>query len=356
MMSVSQQSRLVLEDGTVFNGRPFGFPGPIAGEVVFNTGMVGYPEALTDPSYRGQLLVLTYPLIGNYGVPSTTGEYGLPLPFESDRIQISGLIVSEASAEYSHWTAARSFTQWLHDGRIPALMGVDTRALTKHLRAAGSMPGKIVGADDVPFIDPNDSNLVSEVSVREPVVYPGGATRIVVIDCGCKASIIRSLLARSVTVVRVPWDYDFFDEDFDGVLVSNGPGDPSQCGPTIAHVERAIDENRPVFGICLGHQILARAAGASTYKLKFGHRSQNQPCLEEGTKRCYITSQNHGYAVDAQTLPAGWDPWFTNANDGTSEGLRHRSGRFMSVQFHPEAAPGPGDTQHLFDTFLGLVQ
>lgn len=355
-MNATNAARLVLEDGVTYEGRPFGFPGFVAGEVVFNTGMVGYLEALTDPSYKGQILVLTYPLIGNYGVPQMRREQMLPIPFESDRIQVRGLIVSEASLEYSHWAATRSFAQWLYDENIPALMGVDTRALTKRLRTAGSMLGKIVGGEDIPFEDPNQSNLVSRVSVQEPIVYSGGRTRIVLVDCGCKASIVRSLLVRGVTVIRVPWDYDFLDEDFDGVVVSNGPGDPRRCGPTIRHVRRAIEQHRPVFGICLGHQILALAAGANTYKLKFGHRSQNQPCLEEGTKRCYITSQNHGYAVDTRTLPPAWEPWFTNANDGTSEGLRHRTGPFMSVQFHPEAAPGPVDTRYLFDTFLGLVQ
>jgi carbamoyl-phosphate synthase small subunit len=347
---------LVLEDQAVFTGRPFGFPGSVAGEVVFNTGMVGYLETLTDPSYRGQIVVLTYPLIGNYGVPKPGRDRELPSPFESDRIQVSGLIVSEASQEFSHWSASTSFSDWLRRERIPALMGVDTRALTKRLRTAGTMLGKIVSDGDVPFEDPNEANLVSSVSVKAPIVYPGGPTRVVLVDCGCKASIVRSLLARGVTVVRVPWDYDFLDEPFDGVVVSNGPGDPRQCGATIANVRRALDANRPVFGICLGHQILALAAGAQTYKLKFGHRSQNQPCLEAGTKRCYITSQNHGYAVDTETLPHDWEPWFTNANDGTSEGLRHRSGRFMSVQFHPEAAPGPVDTRYLFDAFLGLIQ
>jgi carbamoyl-phosphate synthase small subunit len=348
--------RLVLEDGTTFCGRPFGFPRPVAGEVVFNTGMVGYLETLTDPSYRGQILVLTYPLIGNYGVPGERGDGSLLAPFESNRIQVSGLIVSEASMEYSHWTASRSFAQWLRDERVPALMGVDTRALTKRLRSAGTMLGKIVGDEDIAFDDPNASNLVAQASVEKPVVYEGGATRVVLVDCGCKASIVRSLLSRGVTLIRVPWDYDFLQEDFDAVVISNGPGDPRQCGPTVRTVARALEQDRPILGICLGHQILALAAGASTYKLKFGHRSQNQPCLEQHTKRCYITSQNHGYAVDADSLPADWEPWFTNANDGTSEGLRHRTAPFMSVQFHPEAAPGPVDTQYLFDRFLGLIQ
>jgi carbamoyl-phosphate synthase small subunit len=351
------RATLVLEDGFSCDGQTLGAPMSAAGEVVFNTGMVGYPEALTDPSYRGQILVLTYPLIGNYGVPDVSPGALLPLPFESDRIQVAGVIVSEAASAYSHWSSTRTFGQWLSDERIPAVVGVDTRALTKRLRSDGSMLGKIVVADrDVQFEDPNLTNLASQVSVASPIVYPGGSTRILLVDCGCKASIIKSLLSRGVTVIRVPWDYDFQNEAYDGIVISNGPGDPQLCGPTIASVKRALEQDRPIFGICLGNQILALAAGAHTYKLKFGHRSQNQPCLEEGTKRCYITSQNHGYAVDSETLPDGWTPWFTNANDGTNEGLRHTSRPFMSVQFHPEAAPGPVDTQHLFDQFLGLLR
>jgi carbamoyl-phosphate synthase small subunit len=348
--------QLLLQDGSAFAGRVFGFPKSMAGEVVFNTGMVGYPEALTDPSYRGQILVLTYPLIGNYGVPSR-GHGSDPMgSLESERVQIAGLIVSEESRHVSHWSAAHSLGQWLYQAGVPALAGIDTRALTKRLRDHGSMLGKLlVGAEDIAFHDPNAANLVAQVSVPAPVVYPAGPTRVVVVDCGCKQSIIRSLLARNISVLRVPWDYDFVEEECDGVLISNGPGDPTQCVPTIAHIRRAMALDIPIFGICLGHQLLALAAGADTYKLKFGHRSQNQPCLEVGTRRCYITSQNHGYAVDDATLPPDWEAWFINANDGTNEGIRHRVSPFMSVQFHPEAAPGPVDTNYLFDTFIGML-
>ena len=354
MRVTTNTGQLVLEDGSIFEGRAFGFPKAISGEVVFNTGMVGYPEALTDPSYRGQILVLTYPLIGNYGVPGNGDS--LDIAFESNRIQIAGLIVSEVSLKHNHWNATRSLEQWLYEQRVPGLSGMDTRMLTKHLREKGSMLGKLlVDAEDVEYHDPNQVNLLSQVSVQKPVIYPGGKKRIVVVDCGCKNSIIRSLLARGVTVIRVPWDYDFLGEDFDGVVISNGPGDPRTCQETVTLIKKVIEQNRPIFGICLGHQILALAAGADTYKLKFGHRSQNQPCTEVGTKRCYITSQNHGYAVDSQTLTNGWEPWFINANDGSNEGLRHRSRPFMSVQFHPEAAPGPVDTNFLFDEFLGIL-
>lgn len=356
MKTDTTSSLLLLEDGSVFAGRAFGFPQPVAGEVVFNTGMVGYPEALTDPSYRGQILVLTYPLIGNYGVPAQDPVDGLDRAFESDRIQIAGLIVSEASVHYSHWSAAGSLAQWLYGQRVPALSGIDTRALTKRLREKGTMLGKIlVGEKEIEFHDPNRENLVASVSIQQPVVYPGGRRRVVVVDCGCKHSIIRSLLARDVAVLRVPWDYDFLGESFDGVVISNGPGDPKMCRETIAHVRRAMEKNYPIFGICLGHQILALAAGGETYKLKFGHRSQNQPCIQEGTERCYITSQNHGYAVDGRALPEGWVAWFTNANDRSNEGIRHRTRPFMSVQFHPEAAPGPVDTSDLFDEFVRLM-
>jgi len=350
------KSRLTLEDGSVFEGRSFGFPQSVSGEVVFNTGMVGYPETLTDPSYKGQILVTTYPLIGNYGVSSDHPVDEIGSPFESDKLQISGLVVSEVSADHNHWNATRSLPQWLVEQGVPALWGIDTRSLTKRLREKGSMLGKILmDENDVELYDPNRDNLIAQVSLNRPVVYAGGKHRIVVIDGGCKNSILRSLLARGVTVIRVPWDYDFLAEKFDAVLVSNGPGDPKACEKMVAQVRRAMERDHPIFGVCLGHQILALAAGGNTYKLKYGHRSQNQPCKEVGTNRCYITSQNHGYAVDTETLPAGWEPWFTNANDGTNEGLRHRTRPFLSVQFHPEAAPGPVDTNFLFDEFLNLI-
>ena len=357
MQDTSQlSSRLVLEDGTEFKGKPFGYASSIAGEVVFNTGMVGYPEALTDPSYSGQILTLTYPLIGNYGIPAERRVKNLDTAFESDRVQIAGLIVSEFPADHHHWSATRSLNQWLFEQRVPALAGIDTRCLTKLLRDHGSMLGKILlGEDELSFRNPNEENLVARVSVPEPIVYAGGKKRVVVVDGGCKHSILRSLMARGATVIRVPWDYDFLDEKFDGILISNGPGNPKMCSRTIDHIERAMSLGKPIFGLCLGHQLLALAAGADTYKLKFGHRGQNQPCSAVGTKRCYITSQNHGYAVNGDKLPQGWEPWFANSNDGSNEGIRHRSRPFMSVQFHPEAAPGPVDTNFLFDQFVDLL-
>ena len=348
---------LVLEDGSVFEGRAFGSPINTAGEVVFNTGMVGYPETLTDPSYRGQILVLTYPLIGNYGVPAANLQDGIDYAFESEKIQISGLIVSEVSSEHNHWNSTKSLQQWLRENNIPAIEGIDTRALTKRLREKGSMLGRLsLNGYENPFYDPNEDNLAKEVSVDSPRIIGNGPKRVVLIDCGCKNSILSNLLKRNVTVIRVPWDYDFLDEKYDGILISNGPGNPKMCVQTISNVQRALEKQRPVFGICLGNQILSLAAGADTYKLKFGHRSQNQPCIKVGTKQCFITSQNHGYAVDQQTLPSGWIPWFENANDATNEGIRHRNYPFFSIQFHPEAAPGPMDTDFLFDEFIGCMR
>ncbi len=346
---------LVLEDGSAFEGRCFGSPKAVSGEVVFNTGAVGYPESLTDPSYKGQILVLTYPLIGNYGVPSADPD-ALESAFESDRIHIQGFVVSQYSRYYSHWSAAKDLAAWLREHDVPALDGVDTRMVTKRLREKGSMLGKILLSEEsLDFYDPNREKLVSQVSVRRPILYERGKKRLVVVDCGCKNNIIRSLLSRDITVIRVPWDWEFFDQDFDGVVISNGPGDPNLCEKTILAITRAIEQGCPILGICLGHQILALAAGARTYKLKFGHRSQNQPCIETGSQRCYMTSQNHGYAVASDTLPEDWETWFVNANDGTNEGIRHRSKPFMSVQFHPEAAPGPLDTGYVFNEFLSLL-
>jgi carbamoyl-phosphate synthase small subunit len=342
-----RSATLVLEDGTRYRGRLHGFARSVSGEVVFNTGMVGYTEALTDPSYRGQIMVLTYPLVGNYGVPEH---------FESSKIQATALVVSELALEYSHSSALKSLPQWLMDEGIPCLAGIDTRALTKRLRTKGCMLGKVViGDEDVPFYDPNCENLVAAVSNGVRTAYLGERKKIIVVDCGAKGSIVEELRARGATVIRVPWDYDFLQEDFDALFISNGPGDPTACKETIANLRRALELGKPVMGICLGHQLMALAAGASTYKLKFGHRGHNQPCIEEGTGRCYITSQNHGFAVDESTLPAGWHPWFKNANDGSNEGMRHGSKPFMSVQFHPEAAPGPVDSRYLFDQFMSLI-
>jgi carbamoyl-phosphate synthase small subunit len=356
-MGLQKLSKLVLEDGSIFSGESFGSRRAIAGEVVFNTGMVGYPESLTDPSYKGQILVLTYPLIGNYGVPGDEKENDLLKYFESDTIQVEGLIVANYSQEYSHWNAKKSLSDWMKQCDVPALTGIDTRQVTKKLRKKGTLLGKIIhGREKLSFHDPNKQNLAAVVSIKEPVIYTKGERKILLVDCGAKNSIIRAFLKRNFTVVRVPWDYDFSNEDADGIVLSNGPGDPKKCKETIAHVKTALSKNIPILGICLGSQILALAAGANTYKLKYGHRSQNQPCIEAGTNRCYITSQNHGYAVYADTLPQDWREWFSNGNDQTNEGIKHVSKPFFGAQFHPEASPGPDDTEFLFDLFVRAMK
>ncbi len=356
------KARLILQDGTVFHGNSFGADVSAPGEVVFNTGMVGYPESLTDPSYKGQILALTYPLIGNYGVPGNGRDSnGLPLNFESEKIQAEGLVVADYSSDYSHYTAAKSLSQWLKDEGKPAITGIDTRQLTKKLREKGVMLGKIVVGDgDVGFEDPNVRNLVADVSIREKAVYNnGGKRKVVLVDCGAKLNIIRSLVNRDCSVIRVPWDYNFIEDkeiDFDGIMISNGPGDPKMCISTIKNIAAAMKEERPIFGICLGNQLTALAAGGDTYKLKYGHRSQNQPCIDKTTGRCYITTQNHGYAVNMKTMPAGWEELFVNANDGTNEGLRHKNKPFFSAQFHPEATPGPVDADFLFEEFMKVMK
>jgi carbamoyl-phosphate synthase small subunit len=353
---------LCLEDGSVFKGYSFGYKKSVAGEVVFNTGMVGYPESLTDPSYHGQILVFTYPLIGNYGVPENEKDgFGLEKNFESSKIQVQGLIVSDYSEEHSHWNAKKSLSEWMQEFNIPGIYGIDTRELTKKLREKGTMLGKIVYDDlkkkeNIPFEDPNKRNLVKEVSIKKPMIYKKGKKRVVIVDCGTKNSIMRAFLQRDITVIRVPWDYDFLREKVDGVVVSNGPGDPKKCEETIDNVKKALSKNIPILGICLGSQILGLAAGANTYKLKFGHRSQNQPCVELGRKKCYITSQNHGYAVDTRTLSEDWREWFYNNNDLTNEGIIHISKPFFGTQFHPEASPGPDDTEFIFDMFVRAMK
>jgi carbamoyl-phosphate synthase small subunit len=356
-----QRCQLILKDGRVFRGFSFGAYIPVAGEVVFNTGMVGYPESLTDPSYAGQILTLTYPLIGNYGVPSDDrDEMGILRHFESDRVQITALITGDLSEQYSHHDAALSLPDWLSKHGIPGMTGIDTRALTKHIREHGVMPGKIVpddfNPDDIDFIDPNETDLVTSVTRNEISTYGDGDLHIVAIDCGIKNNIIREFVERKVKLTVVPSGHDFLDMDYDGLFLSNGPGNPERAGNVINYLSKALEDEHPIFGICLGTQILALAAGAKTFKLKFGHRAQNQPCIDIDTGRCYITSQNHGFAVETDTLPDGWRMWFKNINDGTCEGIIHESKPFMAVQFHPEATCGPTDTEFLFDSFLDLVR
>ncbi len=357
-MQARKEVQLILDDGSRFSGYSFGYENPVAGEVVFNTAMTGYPESLTDPSYSGQMMVLTYPLVGNYGVPPQTFEAnGLSTFLESEKIHAEAIIVSDYSENYSHWNAVESLGNWLKKEKIAGITGIDTRALTKLLREKGSMKGKIVFEDEneIDFVDPNLINQVARVSCREVITYGNGKKRVVLVDCGVKHNIIRCLLKRDVTVIRVPWDYDFNTIEYDGLFISNGPGDPDMCDITVGHIREAMKKEKPIFGICMGNQLLAKAGGAKTFKLKYGHRSHNQPVRLVGTNKCFITSQNHGYAVDNDTLSDDWEPLFLNMNDGTNEGIRHKRLPFFSAQFHPEAASGPTDTEFLFDTFIDKI-
>jgi carbamoyl-phosphate synthase small subunit len=361
-MSRRKRARLLLEDGAEFEGWSFGAPSGVEGEVVFTTGMSGYPQSLTDPSFFGQILVSTYPLVGNYGVPDDAVDAaGIPLHFESSRIWASGLVVSEACSLPSHHASVRSLPAWLESQGVPGIEGIDTRALTMRLRERGVMRGSILveGArGSWPKPETAASvHAVASVSRRESALYgAGGSPRVGLIDCGAKNNILRCLLSRGAEVLVLPWNASLEGLELDGIFLSNGPGDPKACTKTIATLRRVIAGplagETTVFGICLGAQLMALAAGADTYKLPYGHRGQNQPCVERGTGRCYITSQNHGYAVREESLPEGWEVWFSNGNDGTVEGIRSTTGPFSAVQFHPEGCPGPRDTEFLFEAFL----
>lgn len=354
---MDKQISLVLENGMEFKGYSFGYESPASGEVVFNTAMVGYPESLTDPSYSGQILTVTYPLVGNYGVPENKYINGISEFYESEKIQVSGLIISEYSHQYSHWNARKSLSEWLIENKVPGIYGIDTRELTKLIRENGSMKGKIVfnSPDEIDFIDPALENQVAKVSCKEVIRHGYGSKTVVLVDCGVKHNIIRCLLKRDVNIIQVPWNYDFNELEYDGLFISNGPGDPDHCQVTVNNIKKAMLKNKPIFGICMGNQLLAKAGGASTFKLKYGHRSHNQPVVMEGTNKCFITSQNHGYAVDTSTLGEEWETLFTNMNDGTNEGIRHKTKPFFSAQFHPEASSGPTDTEFLFDMFMDYM-
>ena len=359
---MNRKVTLRLEDGTEFHGTSFGYEKPVAGEVVFNTAMMGYPESLTDPSYAGQLMTLTFPLVGNYGVPPFTfEENGLPTFMESEKIHVRAIIVSDYSREFSHWNGVETLADWLKREQVPGITGIDTRQLTKVLREHGVMMGKILFddmPDEVPEADYAGVNFVDQVSCREVIKYNEGADKkVVLVDCGVNANILRCLICRGVEVIRVPWNYDFNELEFDGLFLANGPGDPETCEVTVQNIRRFLANPvvRPCMGICMGNQLLSKAAGARIYKLKYGHRSHNQPVRKVGTETCFITSQNHGYAVDSSSLPADWEPMFVNMNDGSNEGVRHKKNPWFSAQFHPEACSGPVDTEYMFDDFVKLL-
>jgi len=348
------KAKLILEDKTIINGKAFGARKSTAGEVVFSTAMTGYVEALTDPSYQGQILILTYPLIGNYGVLN-------PSFFQSKKIQVSGLIVTKHCLYPNHHKNQKSLSSWLRENSIPGISDIDTRALTQKIRRQGTILGKIqIGSQNLPFYDPDKDNLVAQVSSKKVKIYqsPQNKKTVCLINCGCKRAIITAFLKRQVNVITVPWNYNPLKENlppFNGVVFSNGPGNPKMARQVIAIAKQIIKAKIPTLGICLGHQILALAGGAKTYKLKFGHRSLNQPVKDLSTNRCFITSQNHGFAVDKKTLPKTWQIWFTNLNDGTCEGIKSQDGLFWGVQFHPEGHPGPEDTEFIFDEFIKKI-
>jgi len=366
----SGKAVLVLEDGSYFFGHGFGAVKKTSGEIVFSTSMVGYPEALTDPSYKGQILTLTYPLVGNYGVPTNDLELGVPRYFESESIKVTGLVIHELCKKPYHWACTKTLDQWLNDEDIPGICGIDTRKLAKRLRVKGVMLGilRVYKEGEEPEVEklmkevamvpnPNSTDLVRKVSIKAPVHHEVGGNKVaVLIDCGVKHGILRNLLKRRIDIVRVPYNFsaeEILEYKPSGVILSNGPGDPKKCMKTIECVQALVNEEIPTMGICLGTQILALALGGDTYKLNYGHRSQNQPVLDLETSRCYITTQNHGYAVSSDSLSeTDLEAWFINANDKTVEGIKHKSKPAFALQWHPEAAPGPYDTEFLFDKFL----
>ena len=352
----------------LFDGFSFGRvpQTPVVGEVVFNTGMVGYTETMTDPSYAGQLLCFTYPLIGNYGVPDyIPDENNILQNFESGKIQTKGIIANQISKNPSHYQDAKSLSAWMDEEGISGIEGVDTRELTLHLRETGVMMG-VIGKT---FAEAKHAlmnaqsysavNFCETVSTRESRVFGKNVKgKIALIDCGVKLNIVRNLVTRGFEVTVMPYATKFeqLDSLFSGVIMSNGPGDPKNCNAAVDLARSAIDEGLPILGICLGTQIIALSQGADTFKLKYGHRGQNKPCIDLQTGRCLVTSQNHGYSVSEDSLAkTKLAPWFVNADDRTLEGLIHTTKPCLSVQFHPEASPGPVDASYVFDAFAEKI-
>lgn len=368
----SKQAILLLEDGTFFVGKGFGSEVNVVGEAVFTTGMVGYPESMTDPSFAGQVLCFTYPLIGNYGVPrkDELDRFGLPVHFESESIKVSGIIVQEHCERPSHWASRARLSEWMQEEGIPGISDIDTRALVSNLRERGVMMAALANATDLPTrkelasmigkANRYDSiDFVKGVSTKTSYTYGPPGNTVVLIDCGLKLSIIRNILKRRYRVVRVPYNASYADVmayNPDGVVISNGPGDPTLCRDAIKTAGRLVDSEVPLLGICLGEQLIGLSQGVDTYKLKYGHRGQNKPVVDLTTGRGYVTSQNHGYAVDRQKLERShMKVWFMNADDGSVEGTTHERRPCIAVQFHPEASPGPYDTEFVFDDFVALM-
>lgn len=370
LASSLDRATFTIRDGPVFHGKSFGANTNISGEAVFTTSLVGYPESMTDPSYRGQLVVFTQPLIGNYGVPSSTArdEFNLLKYFESPHIQCIGIVVADVAMQYSHWTAVESLGEWCKREGVAAITGVDTRAIVTFLRERGSSLARVTigeeydADEDEAFMDPGAINLVHKVSTKQPFHVSAGANaeaHVAVIDCGVKENILRSLVSRGASATVFPYDYPIHKiaHHFDGIFISNGPGDPTHCTSTVYSLKKTMETyNGPIFGICLGHQLLALAAGAKTIKLKYGNRAHNIPALDLLTGQCHITSQNHGYAVDASTLPSYFKEYFINLNDQSNEGMIHESRPIFSTQFHPEAKGGPLDSSYLFDKYMTDVR
>lgn len=365
--------KLVLDDGTVFDGKGFGYPKTVFGELVFNTGMVGYNETLTDPSYRGQILTLTYPLVGNYGVPDTSNldKDGISKYFESDKIQVRGLVVHELSEVASHWNLSMTLDEWLYNEKVPGISGIDTRELTKKLRISGVMMAALAVSDkeiDIKKVKEqlakaphyNSEEFMDDVSTKKEQTFGEEKKSVVVIDTGSKNAIIRNLRNIGYKVIKVPWNTTIekiLSYHPKGVVISNGPGDPTKCNETITTAKSLIEKNVPTLGICLGAQIIGLAGGAKTYKLKYGHRGQNKPCVNLENNQVYVTSQNHGYCIDPESLKnSEFNLWFTNTDDKTVEGIKHKKKKCIAVQFHPEASPGPYDCEFVFRELQSLME
>jgi carbamoyl-phosphate synthase small subunit len=369
---VNKFGMLILEDGTIFEGMGFGYSTTSFGEAVFNTGMTGYTEALTDPSYSGQILTLTYPLVGNYGVPDPMAKDsdGIRKNFESERIQVRGLVVHELSLTARHWNLSLTLDEWLYNEKIPGISGIDTRELTTKLRTSGVMMAAIEVSDNPIDIQElkkklesakkyNDEEFMNVVSTKEPQTFGSESESIVIIDTGVKNAILRNVRNLGYKVIKVPWNYSLekiLSYNPKGVIFSNGPGDPIKCTETMNTAKEILERNIPTLGICLGAQILGLAGGASTYKLKYGHRGQNKSCIDLDTNQVYVTSQNHGYCIDPESLKnTDFKLWFASADDKTVEGIKHKQKKIIAVQFHPEASPGPFDCMFIFEELKKLI-